>query len=330
MTGATGLVGNNVVRLLGDDGFAVRVLVRPGGTPHDRRLAGLRVESVAAALDDDAGLARAVEGADVVVHAAALVHVGRRHLGEMREVNVDGTRRVARAARRAGARLIHVSSVDTIGVRSDGMPADEDTPPGGLPECPAVLTKREAEAEVLREVTRGLDAVIVNPVFVLGPWDWKPSSGRMLLEVAAGRGLLAPPGGNDFVDARDVAAGIRAAITRGRIGQRYILGGHALSYLEAWRLFARVAGRRPPLGTAPAALVHAAGWCGDVAGFLRRREAPLNSAAAAMTLVRHHVSCRRASEELGYEFRPLETTVRDAWRWFVSRGYAEPTRRRAA
>jgi dihydroflavonol-4-reductase len=89
-----------------------------------------------------------------------------------------------------------------------------------MPECPYVVTKREAERAVLAEVEHGLDAVIVNPVYMIGPWDWKPSSGRMLLEVGAGKGLFAPPGANDFVDVRDVAAGILAAAERGISGRR--------------------------------------------------------------------------------------------------------------
>ena len=170
--------------------------------------------------------------------------------------------------------------------------------------------------------------MIVNPVFMLGPWDWKPSSGRMLLEVGAGKGLFAPPGGNDFVDVRDVAAGILAAAARGRTGRRYILGGHSLSYLDAWRLFARVAGRMQPLGTAPTALVRGAGLAGDLASLFLRRELPVNSAATTMSMLRHHFSSRRAESELGYTFRPLDTTVADAWGWFLDRGYAGAVRGR--
>jgi dihydroflavonol-4-reductase len=198
-----------------------------------------------------------------------------------------------------------------------------------MPECPYVVTKREAEAAVLAEVDRGLDAVIVNPVYMLGPWDWKPSSGRMLLEVGAGRGLFAPPGANDFVDVRDVAAGIIAAIDRGRRGHRYILGGHSLSYLEAWRIFARATGRMLPLGHAPRAAVRLAGWLGDALALVTGREPDVNSAAAGMSLLAHNFSCRRAETELGYTYRPFETTVQDAWGWFVERGYARPVRDRA-
>jgi dihydroflavonol-4-reductase len=329
VTGATGLVGNNVVRQLVDRDRGVRVLVRNAGPLVDRAFAGLPVSRHVGGLDDQPAIVAAAAGCRVVVHAAAVVHCGWGRRDEMHRVNVEGTRIVARAARLAGARLIHVSSVDAIGLRTDGGPADEETPPGGMPECPYVVTKREAEAAVLEEVERGLDAVIVNPVYMIGPWDWKPSSGRMLLELAAGRGLCAPPGANDFVDVRDVAAGIIAAIDRGRTGRRYILGGHSLSYLEAWRFFARASGRMLPLGHAPRVAVRLAGWLGDAVSLVTGREPDVNSAAAGMSLLAHNFSCRRAEQELGYTYRPFETTVQDAWGWFVERGYARPVRDRA-
>ncbi|NDC53838.1 MAG: NAD-dependent epimerase/dehydratase family protein [Planctomycetia bacterium] len=216
VTGATGLVGNNVLRLLVRRGKRVRAVVRSAG----RALAGLHVQVATAALADERALQEAIDGASAVVHSAALVHCGWRHRDEMRAANVEGARLVARAARRAGARLVHVSSVDAIGLTRDGSPADEETAPGVMPECPYVVTKREAERAVLDEIGRGLDAVIVNPVYMIGPWDWKPSSGRMLLEVGAGKGLFAPPGANDFVDVRDVAEGILAALERGRTTAR--------------------------------------------------------------------------------------------------------------
>lgn len=324
ITGGTGLVGNNLVRLLLQRGLRVRTLVR--GNAAGRALEGLPVETVVGDVTDAGAVRRAVDGARTVIHSAAMVHVGWRGLDTMRRVNVDGTRIVAAAARAAGARLVQVSSVNALGLTGDGSPADEDTPFGNTVECPYVVTKREAERVVLDEIDRGLDAVIVNPVFMLGPWDWKPSSGRMLLEVAAGKGLFAPPGGNDFVDVRDVAAGIIAALEKGRTGRRYILGGHGLSYLDAWRVMARVTGRMQPLGLAPRPFVRLAGWVGDLAAVFRRREGDVNSAATTMSMLDHNFSCRRATDELGYSFRPIDDTVQDAWDWFVARGYAKALR----
>jgi dihydroflavonol-4-reductase len=322
ITGGTGLVGNNLVRLLLERGLRVRTLVR--GRAGSRELDGLPVERVVGDVTDAAAVRRAVAGARTVIHSAAMVHVGWRMLDEMRRVNVEGTRFVAEASRTTGARLVQVSSVNALGLTGDGSPADEETPFGNTVECPYVVTKREAERVVLDEVDRGLDAVIVNPVFMLGAWDWKPSSGRMLLEVAQGKGLFAPPGSQHFGDVRDIAAAIATAGDRGARGRRYILGGHHLSFLEAWTLFARVTGRRPPRAAAPPPLVRLAGRVGDLIGHCVGREGPLNSAAATMSLLRQHFSSERARTELGYSLRPLEDTVEHAWRWFVDHGYATP------
>ena len=329
VTGATGLLGNNLVRTLVNRGARVRAVVRSAAAA-GRALEGIPADVAVAGLADRERLAAAFAGCRYVFHSAAQVHCGWRHLDEMRETNVVGTSRVARAAREAGARLVHVSSVDAIGLRADGLPADEETPPGGMPECPYVITKREAEDAIRAEISRGLDAVIVNPTYMLGPWDWKPSSGRMLLEVGAGWGTLAPPGANDFVDVRDVAAGALAAAERGRCGRRYILGGQPLSYLDAWRVFARIAGRMQPLGTAPEILVRLAGWGGDFGSLFTRREWPINSAAAAMSMLPHLFSSDRARTELGYSTRPFESTVVDAWQWFVDHGFARVARGRPA
>lgn len=322
ITGGTGLVGNNLIRLLLERGLRVRTLVR--GRAGSRELDGLPVERVVGDVTDAAAVRRAVAGARTVIHSAAMVHVGWRMLDEMRRVNVEGTRFVAEASRTTGARLVQVSSVNALGLTGDGSPADEETPFGNTVECPYVVTKREAERVVLDEVDRGLDAVIVNPVFMLGAWDWKPSSGRMLLEVAQGKGLFAPPGSQHFGDVRDIAAAIATAGDRGARGRRYILGGHHLSFLEAWTLFARVTGRRPPRAAAPPPLVRLAGRVGDLIGHCVGREGPLNSAAATMSLLRQHFSSERARTELGYSLRPLEDTVEHAWRWFVDHGYATP------
>jgi dihydroflavonol-4-reductase len=323
VTGATGLVGNNVVRQLLAREASVRVLVRADSPVAADALAGLSVERVAGGLANESAIERAIDGVSVVVHAAALVHNGWQHGEQMRKVNVEGTRRIARATRLAGARLLHVSSVDAVGLRFDGVLADEETPFGGMPEFPYVVTKRDAEAVVMEEVDRGLDAVIVNPVYMLGPWDWKPSSGRMLLEIASGKGLFAPPGGNDFADVRDVAAGILTAMVKGRTGRRYILGGHGVSYLDAWRVMAHVTGRMQPLGIAPRPFVRFAGWVGDLATACLGREGAINSAATLVSMIHHNFSCQRAIDELGYTFRGFEDTVQDAWDWFVARGYAK-------
>jgi dihydroflavonol-4-reductase len=320
VTGSTGLVGNNVVRLLVERGGQVRVLTRD--TSNRRALDGISVEFAQGDVRDAAAVRRAVQGTNQVIHAAAHVHIGWTGLDLARAVNVEGTRNVAQAAQAEGVKLVHVSSIDALGVRSLAEPATEDTPPDNGVLCPYVVTKREAEQVILTAVSQGLNATIVNPAFMIGPWDWKPSSGRMLLEVARGRGLFAPLGTNNFCDVRDVAAGILAAAERGQAGRRYILGGQTLSYFQAWRIFAEVSGARRPLLPAGPLLRFAAGRCGDLWTRISGREPDVNSAATAMSGQQRHVSSARAQAELGYSHRPIREAAEAAWAWFQEHGYA--------
>ena len=320
VTGATGLVGNNVVRLLIERGENVRALVR---NPSDKALAGLPIELVTGDVCNAEAVGRAVEGVDRVIHAAARVHLGWTGLELQRSVNVEGTRNVAKAAKQAGLRMVHVSSVDALGLGSRSLPADEECPAEGSVLCPYVVTKRAAERALLELVADGLDAVIVNPVYMFGPWDWKPSSGRMILEVARGWALLAPPGGNDFADVRDVAAGILTAAERGQTGRRYILGGDPLSYLEAWRMIADVVGVRGPRRMMLRPGLFVAGRFGDLWAKVRGVEGDVNSAAVAMSQLEHHFSYQRAAAELDYRPRPAREAIEAAWAWFIDHGYAQ-------
>jgi dihydroflavonol-4-reductase len=175
---------------------------------------------------------------------------------------------------------------------------------------------------VLDEVAAGLDATIVNPAYMIGPWDWKPSSGRMLLEVARNRALFAPLGKNNFCDVRDVAAGVLAAAERGVTGRRYILGGERLSYFQAWRVFARVTRAIPPLFPAGPLIRFAAGRCGDLWAKWTGHEGDINSAVTTSSAQSRNFQSTRAERELGYRSRPLAESAADAWQWFRENGYA--------
>jgi dihydroflavonol-4-reductase len=320
VTGATGLLGNNLVRMLLARGDRVRVLVRRSSDP--RPLEGLSVERFVGDLRDARSLTRAFTGVEQVYHAAAHVQIGRRDYAYHRLVNAKGAGVVARAAREAGARLLHVSSVDALawGTRED--PADEYREPTDDSWIPYVATKRQGDKLVLAELDFGLHAVIVHPAYMLGPWDWKPSTGRLLLAVARGRGRVAPPGGMDFVHVEDVARGVLAAAELGVNGERFILGGEALGFREAFELFARVSGGPPPRSTGKPGLIKLAGFGGDLVSLFRRKETEINSASALMGLTEHHFDDGKARQMLAYESRPAESAARDAWAWFKAFGYA--------
>jgi len=321
VTGATGLVGNNVVRQLLALGGTVRVLTR--STADRRPLAGLDgVELFEGDVRDAEAVRRAACGVQQIVHAAAYVHIGWRGLELARAINVEGTRNVVAAAAREHATLVHVSSIDALHSGTPERPGDEDSlAPGEVP-CPYVLTKREAEQVVLDEVQRGLRAMIVNPGFMIGPNDWKPSSGRMLLSVARGWGLWAPLGVNCYCDVRDVAAGIVSALERGQPGRRYILGGESLSYFQAWRIFADVTGGTPPMFPIGPLIRMCAGPVGDLIARFSGCEPDVNSASVAISAQKRYFTSARAQRELGYRIRALRDSASDAWSWFRQQGYA--------
>jgi dihydroflavonol-4-reductase len=318
VTGATGLVGNNVVRQLLARGDQVRVLLRGNGDP--RPFAGLEIERAAGDVTDLESLRAACRDVNVLVNSAGVAKIGSQGLEAMRTVNVAGARNAAIAAREAGARLLHVSSVNAIGIGKKTEPADEEHFQPQRLKVPYAITKQEAEAAVREEIAKGLDAVLVNPGFMLGPYDWKPSSGRMLLEVV-GRFVPATPwGGHCLCDVRDAVAGMLAAADRGRTGERYILGGHNISFYETWRMFARICGGRKPL--VPLGPINRGILCltADLVNLFKKEEGNFNSTALRMSTQYHYFSSAKAERELGYRIRPAEETIRDAWQWLQENG----------
>ena len=281
VTGATGLLGNNVVRLLLERGQPVRVLVRK--TSQRRSLEGLELDVAIGDICDVASVQRAMLGISGVIHSAASVHLGWTGLDMQRAINVEGTRHVATAARQANVRMVHVSTVDALGVGSPDQFADEQSSSGSKLPCTYVVTKREAEQAVLEEVDRGLECSIVNPGFMLGPWDWKPSSGRMLLEVAGRFTPLAPRGGCSACDVRDVAAGILTALDRGACGRNYILAGENITFLELWRRIARITGGVPPICRIDRVTQFFLAYGGDLVARITGREPDVNSATVKMS-----------------------------------------------
>ena len=324
VTGATGLLGNNVVRLLLQQGHQVRVLVRDPRI--DKSLAGLNVEVVPGDLREPDQIATATIGADVVINSAAMVHIGWHKEKLMQQVNIEGAKAIGEAALKQGARLVHVSSVDALGVATEDAPHDETSPREGKVPCPYVLTKRAAEEELQKLFAQGLNGLIVNPALMFGPWDWKPSSGRMILSVVKNQPPLAPRGGGSVCDVRDVAAAIVTAMQKGNVGENYILAGENLRYVDLWRKIAEITGCRAPWGRMGPLVALAAGWCGDMWSQMDGQEAEVNSAAIRVSNQFHYYRSDKAMRDLNYRMRPVDQTIRDAWAWFQKHGYGVPAK----
>ena len=319
ITGGTGFLGNNVVRALLKQGHDVVATVRHSS--NRATLSGLAVETLDLNLNDASAIALALEGIDVVIHSAAMIQVGWTKLEASRKVNVEATARIAEAARRKNIRMIYVSTVDALGAGSETEFGDETKLDPPKPACSYVVSKREAETAFILEVANGLDGVIVNPGFMVGPYDWKPSSGEMMLFIAKNFIFFAPAGGCSVVDVRDVADGVVSSIEHGRTGERYILGGQNMSYFDLWALMAEVMDRGGPKRKLRNWTASLAGKCGDIVGKLMKKETQLNSAATTMGQMFHYYSSDKAKRELGYEFGSVEDALRDAWDWFKLNGY---------
>ncbi len=319
ITGVTGFLGNNLARTLLQQGHQVVAAIRHSS---DRKtLDGLDLERLEIDLNNHADVSMALENVDVVVHAAAMIQLGWTKLDASRRVNVDATSRIAESARRKGVRMIYVSTVDALGAATEHEPGDETKLNPPKPACSYVVSKREAESAVILEVSNGLEAVIVNPGFMVGPYDWKPSSGEMMLAIEKHFIYYAPAGGCSVVDVRDVADGIVSAITHGQTGQRYILGGENMSYFELWTLMAKVMERRAPKRRLPNWLAATVGKVGDCSSKLLRNELPINSAAVRLGQMFHYYSSEKAKRELGYKIGSVDDALRDAWDWFKLNGY---------
>ncbi|MCO8121567.1 SDR family oxidoreductase [Stieleria sp. TO1_6] len=342
VTGGTGLLGNTVIRQLIEAGDEVVALVR--SDPDPAVFDALDVELVHSELvSEDLGSAQSlsdpgqcdpvqsgpdliddsIANCDAVIHAAAMIHLGWTQLDQSIHVNEGGTRRIVDACLRHGKKLIWVGSVNTIAVGSPQTLADETTPlehAGGQVECSYVQSKRKSVAVVRQAVQDGLDAVIVHPGFMLGPWDWKPSSGRMMLEVGKSWKPISPSGGCSLCDSRDVATGTIAALKKSTAsGREYILAGHNWTYQRLWTEMATRMGTRPPLRPAGPGLEYLAGLAGDVWTRLSGKEPDVNSAGVTMSGQYHWYTSKRAQQELGYQTRAAEQTLDAAADWIRNR-----------
>lgn len=317
ITGASGLLGGNLAAELVAAGHQV-VATRRAGT-QVAHLADLPIEWREADLGQPDALARAFAGADAVFHCAAAVTIKREVTPEMTAANVTGTARVIDACVTAGVRrLIHTSSVVAVGLSTDGKPCDETAPwnfdTEGLLDAYAI-TKHQAE-DVVRAATDRVDAVIVNPTYMFGPRDARPSSGKLIVDAVRRRIPGWTPGYNNFVDVRDVARGMIGAWQRGRRGERYILAGHDLTYRAVLETIARVAGVKPPRLRAPRAAAWLLGKWGDRVE-ARGGEPILNSTQVRYAYTdKFRFASTKAATELGYTFGPLEPAIRDAIAWF--------------
>ncbi len=326
VTGASGFVGLNLCEELLAQGW--RVIAMHRASVDHRPLASLAVERVIGDVTDYRALHAAMPAqVDAVFHVAGNTSLWSRHRAEQLKVNVKGTRNVVKAALESGAkRLIHTSSLVAYGLH--GGTVTEDTPPRGLGSTiNYVRSKALAEREVRAGISKGLDAVILNPGHVIGRHDLRNWS-RVFRMVESGQLPAVPAGGGSFCHVRSVVRAHVAAVDRGRSGANYVLGGADSSYVGLVRAVAKLRGDRPRLLPLPVAALKALARLDELISPLLRREPDLTR--DAIELLSTNIYCRntRAVAELGYEPRPLAEILDDCHRWLIESGRLKPAKPR--
>jgi nucleoside-diphosphate-sugar epimerase len=323
VTGATGHIGNNLVRALLARNERVRVLVRADSSP--KPLAGLEVERSVGDLRDEASLERAVAGAERVYHVAAMISIRGGDRDALWDVNVAGTARLLSAARKAGVRrVVHTSSFGAIGRSPTGPSSEEHLLDPNEPATDYERSKAESELEVRRERERGLDACIVNPCATVGPFDFRPSLvGRTFVDFAHGKMKAYVPGGFDWVPMRDVVSGHLLAMEKGGSGERYLLSGEVASLDQILAWLAEDTGRPRPRWRVPAALMLAASVPKDwlEARFFPEKYPRFNRHSIRLLTSGKYGTNQKARRELGLAPTPIRQAFRDAVTWFRENGY---------
>ena len=322
VTGASGFLGWHVARTLVAKGLKVRALVRP--TSGLVELDG--VERVTGDLRDMESLQRATEGCSLVFHVAADYRLWAKDAkdeSDMYRSNVEGTRNMLNAARKAGVeRIVYTSTVGCIGMR-DGVLGDEASAVTVNDMKGAYKrSKFLAEKAALEEAFKGLPVVIVNPTAPVGDHDVKPTpTGKIVVDFLKSKMPAFIDTGLNIVDASETAEGHWLACERGKVGERYILGGENLSLEQIFGKLSILSGVAAPTTRIPYAVAFAAGAVSTAWARVSGQEprAPLD--AVRMSRHKMWVSTRKAAEELGFKASPAEVGLGKAVDWFRTHGY---------
>lgn len=317
LLGATGLLGHNVLQRLLAEGHRVVVLVR---RRRSLRIPVTGFEVLESSSFDNDALIRAAEGCEAVVNCAGVTDMSLLHLEDYLGVNRDLCVRVIAAMKHHGIRrLVHVSTVNTIGHGTESHPADESQPMRPpFADSFYARSKRlgeEAVQEGMRDYP-GMEAVIINPGYMLGAYDVKPSSGRMLLAAYRKPLMFAPRGGKAFVHVADVAQAAVNALERGVPGNRYIVVNSqaCMSIKELYRLQAAVCGYRQRVVTAPDWLLLAAGRVGDLLRLMGVKT-QVSTCNIRQLLVREYYDNHHGLCDLGFSETPIADAIRDFHSW---------------
>lgn len=322
VTGGNGFVGLNVVAALREAGHEVVTIVRPDS--NIRFLEPMGTQIVRGGLDDPTVLAQAMRGAEAVIHTAGNTSSNRRDLPALEAVNVAGTRNVVDAALAAGVRrLVYTSTTSTIGAHDDpSRRADESEPLRGFrARNPYGITKAQAEAIVAEGQAKGLETIVLNPAEVLGAYDYNMQWGRIVLAAQFDQIPFDPPGGATFCHAADVGRAHVLALSSGRPGERYLIGGHDVRFRELFRTIGEVLEKplRIPEGSYRG--LYWKTWLQETLPGLVPGKPIVEAYRLRVLGNTFFYDSGKAERELGYRSAPVAQMVRDCADWYRANGF---------
>lgn len=324
LTGGTGFVGGAVVRKLLDAGHSIRALVRHGS--NTRQIEDLPIEQVDGDLLDAKSLERGVQGCDWVFHVAALYSFWGFPWEIFYQTNVEGTRRILQAAGDAGiSRIVYTSSIATLGLTDDRTPANENTPVS-LDDMIGHYKRSKFMAEEVAHdfAQQGLPVVIVNPSAPVGVGDHKPTqTGKVIVDFLNGRMPAYVDTGLNLVDVEDVALGHILAAEKGRIGERYILGGENLTLKQMLDILAEISGSPPVRLQIPHFVTHI--WAlidVTLARLFPDRIPTATPETARLSYHYEYYDSGKAVQELSFPQNPARQALSKAVEWYRANGYA--------
>ncbi|MFK0730995.1 MAG: hopanoid-associated sugar epimerase [Gloeotrichia echinulata GP01] len=321
VTGGTGFIGAHLVRLLLQEGYTVKALVRPSSNLENLR--GLEVEIVSGDLNDP-NLWKQMLGCQYLFHVAAHYSLWQTDRELLYRHNVEGTRNVLDAAQKAEIeRSVYTSSVAAIGVGESGKVVDE-THQSPLNKLVGDYKKSKflAEQAAMQAAAAGQQIVVVNPSSPIGPLDIKPTpTGDIILRFLRRQMPFYMDTGLNFIDVRDVVRGHLLALQLGKSGDRYILGYQNLPLKELLEQLAHLTGIKAPQQAVPAWLPLSVAWVDEkiLAPLGKLPSVPLDGVRMAQQPMYYDAS--KAVRELGLPQSSLTTALKDAVDWFVSQGY---------
>src|SRR5215468_5015800 len=328
VTGAAGFLGSHLTRQLVARGADVRVLLRPSSS--NRAIADLPLEYITGDLRDAASLDRAMSGVQRVFHMAADYRLWSKRSQDIYDSNAGGTKNLLEAAKRGGVeQFIYTSTVATVAVDRPEHP--NEFTDAKLDEMVGHYKRSKwlAEKEVLNAAKQGFPAIVAMPTTPVGPWDWKPTpTGKIILDFLNGKMPGYVETGLNFVGVEECAAGHLLVADKGKIGERYLLGGENLTLKEVLDLLAKITGLPAPTLKIPHGVALGVAYAETAFSRLIGREPQIPVEGVKIAQHMMFVDCARAPRELGFQPGAVPAAFERAVRWYQANGYIKPSRAR--